>query len=132
MFDRYVFIEGSAHNVSENGHVVAFQLDTLITYYRGIPLSMLHELELVVDGVTAPFGDLLISPNGGDDWFTLDEATTVIDPRYKWEYGRPLSVRWQVDGGLTPGEHDVTLRVKVRTSYIPVPFGGEMTRRVTV
>lgn len=131
MFDRYVFTEGSAHNVVEDGSVVGFQLDTLITYYRGIPLSMLHEVVLVVDGVEAPAADLRVSPNG-DDWFTLDEATTVIDPRYKWEYGTPLFVRWLTEGGLPEGDHEVTLKIKVRTSYIPVPFGGERTRLVSV
>ncbi len=131
MFDRYVFTPGSAGNVEEQGTVTAFELATGITYYRGIPLSMLHELELVVDGVDVPADELRVSPDGAE-WFTLDEATTVVDPRYKWEYDRPLRVRWVRPGGLTPGEHQVTLKVKVRTSYIPVPFGGQRTRTVTI
>lgn len=131
MFDRYVFTESSARNVAEDGVIVGFQLETLITYYRGIPLSMLHEVHLVVDGAEVAADELRVSPNGAD-WFTLDEATTVTDPRYKWEYGTPLAVRWVTAGGLASGDHEVTLKVKVRTSYIPVPFGGERTRVVTV
>lgn len=131
MFDRYVFTEGTARNVTEGGEVVGFQVETLITYYRGIPLSMLHEVHLVVDGEEAPAGELRVSPNG-EDWFTPDEATTVTDHRYKWEYGRSLYVRWLRPGGLPAGEHEVTLKIKVRTSYIPVPFGGERTRLVAV
>lgn len=131
MFDRYVFREGSARNVVEDGEVVGFQVETLITYYRGIPLSMLHAAHLVVDGVDVPAEELRVSPNG-EDWFTLDEATTVTDPRYKWEYGRSLFVRWLRPGGLPAGSHEVTLKIMVRTSYIPVPFGGERTRDVTV
>lgn len=127
MFDSYVFTEGSARNISTAAGD-AFQVETLITYYRGIPLSMVHAVELVVDGVDAPAEQLAISPNG-DDWFTLDEARTVTS--YRWEYGTPLYVRW-LNGGLTAGDHEVTLRLKIRVAYIPVPFGGERTRTITI
>lgn len=128
MFDSYVFTENSARNVTLDDGTAAFQLETLITYYRGIPLSMVHEIQLVVDGADVPSGELVISPNG-EDWFTIDEATTVTT--YRWEYGTPLYIRW-LNGGLASGEHEVTLRLKIRVAYIPVPFGGERTRRVTV
>jgi hypothetical protein len=129
VFDRYVFTEGSARNVPTADGGTAFQLETLITYYRGIPLSMVHEVGLVVDGTQAPGDELVISPDGST-WFTLDEATTVTT--YRWEYGTPLYVRWLTPGGLPAGEHDVTLRLKIRVAYIPVPFGGERARTVTV
>ncbi|GAA3340177.1 hypothetical protein GCM10017714_18840 [Curtobacterium pusillum] len=128
MFDTYVFTEGSARNVLTGSGTDAFQVETLITYYRGIPLSMVHAIELVVDGVDVPQGEILISPNN-QDWFTLDEATTVTT--YRWEYGTPLFIRW-LNGGLSGGEHEVTLRLKIRVAYIPIPFGGERTRTVTV
>lgn len=128
MFDSYVFTEDSARNVTTEDGSTAFQIETLITYYRGIPLSMVHAVELVVDGVDVPQAELRISPNG-EDWFTLDEATTVTS--YRWEYGAPLSVRW-ANGGLAAGDHEVTLRLKIRVAYIPVPFGGERTRTITI
>ncbi len=128
MFDSYVFTENSARNIVTESGEPAFQLETLITYYRGIPLSMVHNVELVVDGVDVKREQLVISPNGVD-WFTLDEATTVTT--YRWEYGTPLSIRW-LNGGLPAGEHEVTLRLQIRVAYIPVPFGGERTRTITI
>ncbi len=128
MFDNYVFTDNSARNVNTEDGGTAFQVETLITYYRGIPLSMVHDVELVVDGGDVPRDEVVISPNGAD-WFTLDEATTVTT--YRWEYGTPLYVRW-LNGGLPGGEHEVTLRLKVRVAYIPVPFGGERTRAVRI
>lgn len=128
MFDSYVFTEGSARNVTTEDGATAFQLETLITYYRGIPLSMVHDVELVVDGTDVPRDEIVISPNG-TDWFGLDEATTVTS--WRWEYGTPLYVRW-LNGGLASGDHEVTLRLKIRVAYIPVPFGGERTRTVTI
>ncbi|GAA0903440.1 C-glycoside deglycosidase beta subunit domain-containing protein [Virgisporangium aurantiacum] len=124
MFDNYVFIDGSGRNV-ENG----FEVQTLITYYRGIPLSMVHNVVLEIDGSTVPREELVISPDG-DNWFTLDEATTVTD--YRWEYSTPLSVRWLTPGGLPSGDHEVTVRLRIRTAYIPRPFGGDRTRTVSV
>ncbi|HAM44484.1 MAG TPA: hypothetical protein DCM67_05635 [Propionibacteriaceae bacterium] len=128
MFDSYVFTEGSAKNVSTADGTTAFEVQTLITYYRGIPLSMVHDVQLVVDGVEAPREEIVISPNG-EDWFTLDEATTVTT--YRWEYGTPLTIRW-LNGGLDTGEHEVTVRLKIRVAYIPVPFGGERTRIISL
>ncbi|MGC3995355.1 MAG: DUF6379 domain-containing protein [Propionicimonas sp.] len=127
MFDSYVFTEGSARNTTLADGSAAFQLETLITYYRGIPLSMVHDVQLVIDGTDVPREEITISPNG-TDWFTLDEATTVTT--YRWEYGTPLSIRRT--GALPQGDHEVTLRLKIRVAYIPVPFGGERTRTVAV
>lgn len=128
MFDAYVFTEGSARNVETDEGNDAFQLETLITYYRGVPLSMIHAVELIVDGKDVPQGEIIISADG-EEWFTLDEATTVTS--YRWEYGTPLYVRW-LNGGLASGEHEVTLRLRTRVAYIPVPFGGERTRTVKI
>ena len=129
MFDSYVFTEDSGRNVTEGGEVVGFEVQTLITYYRGIPMSMIHDVELVVDGADVPRDEIVISVDGSE-WFTLLEAETVTSRR--WEYGDQLSVRWLKPGGLAAGDHDVTLRLKIRVAYIPVPFGGERTRRVLV
>lgn len=129
MFDAYVFTEGSAKNITEDGQTIGFQVETLITYYRGIPMSMIHDVELVVDGSDVPREELIISVDGSE-WFTMLEAETVTTRR--WEYGTPLYVRWLRPGGLEAGEHEVTLRLKIRVAYIPLPFGGEATRLVAI
>lgn len=130
MFDAYVFTEGSARNVTdETGKIAGFQVETLITYYRGIPMSMIHDVELEVDGEQVPREELVISVDG-DEWFTLLEAETVTTRR--WEYGDQLVVRWLHEGGLAAGSHQVTLRLRIRVAYIPVPFGGERTRTVEI
>ena len=42
MFDNNVFIENSCVNTEEAGQVTGYELQTHITYYRGIPLSMIE------------------------------------------------------------------------------------------
>ncbi len=129
MFDNNVFIDGTCRNVVENGAVTGFEMQTNITYYRGIPLSMIEYIRVAVDGQDVPVEDIRISVDQ-IDWFSLKEAETVTT--YKWEYGEPLYVRVVKDGGLSAGTHKVKLTVATRTAYIPIPLEGIKEREVTI
>ena len=128
MFDNNVFLKDSCRNYCEQGKVAGFELATNITYYRGIPLSMVEYIKVAVDGAEVPSEAIQISVDKLD-WFTLKEAETVTT--YKWEYGEPLYIR--VPGeGLSRGEHKVRLTVATRTAYIPVPLEGIKERTVVI
>lgn len=129
MFDNNVFIEGSCKNFSEEGKVSGYEMTTNITYYRGIPLSMVEYVHVDVDGERASDEDIRISVDK-EDWFSMKEAETVTT--YKWEYGEPLYIRVLKDGGLSKGTHSVTLTVATRTAYIPVPLEGIKERKVVI
>ena len=128
MFDNNVFIDKSCVNVVEDGQVIGYELQTNITYYRGIPMSMVEFIKVEVDGVEAPVESIRISVDR-TDWFTMKEAETVTT--YKWEYGEPLYVR-VLGEGLSAGEHKVKLTVATRTAYIPVPLVGIKERSVVI
>ena len=130
MFDNNVFLENSCRNVNENNQITGFELKTFITYYRGIPLSMVNDIQVFVNGVQIPRENLRLSPDQGQYWFTLDEMETVTG--HKWEYNIPMTVLVLQEGGLPAGEHQVKLVVNVRTAYIPVPLVGEQTRTVVM
>ena len=129
MFDNNVFKENTCGNVEEDGKVIGFEMQTNITYYRGMPMSMIEYIKVAVDGEEVPTEDIRISLEK-EDWFTLKEAETVTD--YKWEYGEPLYVRVLKDGGLSKGTHKVKLTVATRTAYIPVPLEGIKEREVVI
>jgi hypothetical protein len=129
MFDNNVFLTGTCKNVSENDKVIGFEMQTNITYYRAIPLSMMEYVHVTVDGEPVADEDIRVSLDR-NDWFTQKEAETVTT--YKWEYGDPLYVRVLKEGGLSKGEHKVKLTVAVRTAYIPVPLEGTKERTVTI
>ena len=129
MFDNNVFKENTFKNVEEDGRVIGYQMETNITYYRGIPMSMIEYVKVAVDGEEAPVEDIRIAIDE-IDWFTLKEAETVTT--YKWEYGEPLYVRVLKDGGVSKGAHKVKLTVATRTAYIPVPLEGIKEREVVV
>ncbi|WP_099221691.1 C-glycoside deglycosidase beta subunit domain-containing protein [Listeria costaricensis] len=124
MFDNNVFIEGTCRNVSEG-----FELKTHITYYRGIPLSMINHIAVTVDDVPVPREAIRFTVDE-IDWFTLDELPTVTF--YKWEYGQAATVRVLQPDGLAKGSHEVKLQVVTRTAYIPIPLAGEKTRTVQI
>ena len=130
MFDNNVFIEGSCKNVAVENRTIGYEMQTHITYYRGIPLSMVNNIRVTTDGVEVPRENIRCTVDGGEYWFTLDEMKTVVE--HKWEFGEPMTVRVLRDGGLTKGTHEIDLNVIVRTAYIPVPLDGHMTRTVVV
>ncbi len=129
MFDNNVFLENTCVNVEEDGKIIGYEMQTNITYYRGIPLSMIEYIRVSADGEEVPEEDIRISPDCVD-WFTLKEAETVTT--YKWEYGDPLYVRVLKEGGLLKGTHKVKLTVATRTAYIPVPLEGIREREVVI
>lgn len=130
MFDNNVFIENSCRNVLAEGKVIGYEMQTHITYYRGIPLSMVNNIRVTTDGVEVPRELIRCSVDNGEYWFSLDEMTTVVE--HKWEFGEPMTVRVLQDGGLTKGRHEIDLNVIVRTAYIPVPLDGHKTRTVEI
>lgn len=129
MFDNNVFKENTCVNVTEDGKVTGYELQTNITYYRGIPMSMIEYIKVAADGEEVPAEDIRISIDR-EDWFTLKEAETVTS--YKWEYGEPLYIRVLKESGLSKGTHKVKLTVATRTAYIPVPLEGIKEREVTI
>lgn len=130
MFDNNVFIQDTCKNYEEAGKTVGYEMQTHITYYRGIPLSMVNDIRVKTDGIEEERKNIRCSVDGGEYWFTLDEMKTVVE--HKWEYGEPMTVRVLKEGGLAKGAHEVTLTVIVRTAYIPVPLEGNMTRTVEI
>ena len=130
MFDNYVLSEGTVKNETDtDGKATGFSMKTHVNYYRGIPLSMVHDLEVELDGEKMDRDKVKLTVDG-IDYFTADEMETVT--AYKWEFGEEATVIVEKEGGLSAGEHDVTLSQTIRTEYIPVPFIGHRTEHVTI
>ena len=129
MFENNVFLKESCMIVVEIGEIIGYEMIRHITYYRGIPFSMVNFVAVEVDGVKVPEEDIRFTADE-IDWFTLKEMETVAT--IKWEYGVPATVRVLQKGGLSKGTHEVSLTVSTRTAYIPIPLEGTMKRTVTI
>lgn len=128
MFDNYVLKPNSLKNTVVNGQE-GFEVKTNITYYRGIPLSMVHDIKVEVDGKEVERENIRFSVNEGQ-YFTLDEMETVTS--VKWNYGHLGTVFIVCDGGLAKGKHSIKLTQVSRVAYIPVPFSGTSTKEMEV
>ena len=128
MFEPYVICNDGFENVEKNGEIVGYQLKTRIAYYRGVPLSMVDEIELHLDGQTVPSEKIHFSV--GSESFTLKEMETVTST--KWEFGQKATLFVDQPGGLKPGEHKIFLRQTTRVAYYPFPLEGRNTKTLIV
>lgn len=128
MFEPYVISDDGFENVTEDGEIIGYQLKTRIAYYRGVPLSMVDEIELKVDDM--PVESEKIRFTVGDETYTLKEMETVTST--KWEFGQQATMFVDQPGGLSKGEHKIFLRQTTRVAYYPFPLEGRRTRVMTI
>ncbi|PTT68581.1 C-glycoside deglycosidase beta subunit domain-containing protein [Arthrobacter sp. HMWF013] len=120
MFDKYIIVEDTLRNVAVGGEVTGFQLGVRLPYYRGLGLSMVEDIEVTLDGVTAPAESVSLTLHGNR--YRLTDLPGIFDDR--WEMGEVATVFVSKAGGLSNGEHTVAVRERLRISYMPVPGGG--------
>jgi hypothetical protein len=128
MFEPYVISDDGFENVIKDGKVIGYQLKTRIAYYRGVPLSMVDKIELVVDD--KPVDSEKIRFTVGDETFTLKEMETVTST--KWEFGQQATIFVDQPGGLSKGEHKVFLSQTTRVAYYPFPLEGRRIRMMKI
>ena len=61
--------------------------------------------------------------------YTFDRLPQVTDDR--WEMGERAELAFETDEPLAREEHEVSVAVRLRISYMPVPGGGRDTKRLT-
>lgn len=128
MFDQYLIDEHSIHNVGPADAPTGFCFASKIGYYRGLGLSMIEDLEVSIDGETLPRD--AISFDEGHGPLSLDDMETAFDRR--WNFGAPATIYVSRPGGFPEGEHRVSLRQKLRISYLPFPSFNFVEKMVTV
>jgi hypothetical protein len=126
MFDQYIVCEENfrALDGGRTGGVVEVRMP----YYRGLGLSMVEAVDLVVDGTPVPPSRTTFTVHGNT--YTFAQLPTVTDDR--WEMGERAQLAFETDEPLAPGEHDVAVSVRLRISYMPVLGGGRDAKRLTL
>ena len=128
MFEPYVISDDGFENVVKEGKIIGYQLKTRIAYYRGVPLSMVDKIELVVDDQPVPSEKIRFTV--GEDTFTLKEMETVTS--VKWEFGQQATIFVDQPGGLSKGEHKIFLSQTTRVAYYPFPLEGRRTQIMAI
>jgi hypothetical protein len=124
MFDRYIICEHDFRNVVSAGEVVGFQLRTRLPYYRGLGLSMVEDIAILIDGQPIPREALSLTVHGNT--YALSEMETEYVDR--WEFGEEAVLIARFPGGLAAGLHKVDLTHTLRISYLPFLSIGSDTK----
>lgn len=112
MFDDKIIVPDSLESLDGKD---GFALQARLPYYRGLGLSMVEDIAVTVDGEKVPRGDIRFSVRG-NTW-TLDEMETEYGDR--WNFGEKARVEVLKAGGLSAGDHDIEVGVRMRVSYLP-------------
>jgi hypothetical protein len=126
VFDQYIVCEEN-FRVRDDGRPGGV-VEVRMPYYRGLRLSMVEAVDLTIDGHAVPPSRTTFTVHGNT--YTFDRMPGVIDDR--WEFGERAQLAFETDEPLSPGEHEVTVAVRLRLSYMPVPGGGRGTKRLTL
>lgn len=119
MAARQIFDPDGFVNTGEGEKPSGFSFRFKAQYYRGITLSIVHDIRVNVDGEDFAREDISVTING--ETFTLDEMLTVIDPDYRWEFGEYATVNVKKEGGLAKGDHHIKAVQLIVPSYMPFP-----------
>ena len=117
MFDKYLIVEDSVRNTGPADAPTGFSMQVKLGYYRGLGLSMVEDLGVVVDGTPAERSGIRFDEGKGS--LTLDEMETALDRH--WAFGAPATVEVQRPGGLEAGSHVIGFSQRLRVSYMPFP-----------
>lgn len=110
-----VLCEDGFTNRIENGVATGFNVRMRIPYYRGVALSLVDDILVIVDGEHYTGDAIRFQVSGGT--FTLDEMTTVV--RHRWNYGEKATIQVRKQNGLEPGRHHVEAYASLRINYLP-------------
>ena len=126
MFDKYIVCEEGFRHLDDGR--TGGRIEVRMPYYRGLGLSMVEAVDLVLDGTSVPPERTTFTVH--DNTYTFAELPTVTDDR--WEMGERAELTFETDEPLASGEHDVAVRVRLRISYMPVPGGGRDRKRLAL
>ena len=126
MFDKYIVCEDSLRTTDESR--TRATVDVRMPYYRGLGLSMVEGVDLVVDG--RPVAPAAVSFTVHGNTYPMTDLSSVLDDR--WEMGERATIGFEVGEPLAAGDHVVSAAVRLRISYMPVPGGGRDSKTLVL
>jgi hypothetical protein len=118
MLERTLVQSTGFRNTGAQGARTGFEFRLRLPSYRGLRASLVDGVDVTVDG--EDFGHEVNRYQIGHDEFSLSQLREATDTR--WPLDQACVVLVAKEGGLHPGVHEITVRVRVRQSYIPIEF----------
>lgn len=108
--------QGYRNLVDASGKRTGFEIQARCFYYRGVPLCLVDDCRVTVDGET--FGPDRMSFEVEGQVFSFAEMATV--QAYYWNYGHLVRIFVQREGGLDESRpHEFEYAHQIRTYYLP-------------
>jgi hypothetical protein len=111
VFETYMVVEAGFMNVHSGTQVSGFQVRSRIANWRGMPLSLIEDMSVTVDGER--FGRELLKVFVAGREYRLDDMKDKVDAR--WQFDEVVTITVDKPGGLAAGLHDVAIAQKFRT-----------------
>lgn len=110
MFDNKMIVDGSLQTIDGGFRILA-----KLPYYRGLGLSMVEDIAVAIDGHSIARDSVIFSVRGRE--WTLDEMEVEYADR--WNFGEQAEIKLKHTDKLSKGEHQVSLAIRMRVSYLP-------------
>ncbi len=128
-FGNSIVCDQGFKNVFEDGKAIGFQVRVRISYYRGIPVSLLEGYEIVVDDETYTNKDISFSLDG-EKFYTMEELG--YHPELRWEFGDKAYLHIAKPGGLKRGLHTVKVTQYINVPYLPFATNFHQEKKLTI
>ncbi|MDR1904125.1 MAG: sugar phosphate isomerase/epimerase [Treponema sp.] len=114
--------KGFKNRKNAKGEITGIELYARSSYYRGVPLCLVENVEVKIDGVS--YGTEKISFEIDGEVFMFAKMASVT--AFYWNYGHLATVIVDLPGGLDEDKkHDVYFKYSLRTYYLPFQWSGE-------
>jgi hypothetical protein len=124
-----ILCEQGFRNIGLSGETDGFQVRVLISYYRGVPFSMIDSFTVEVDGQS--YGPDLVSFSiDGTTFHAMAELGSHIDD--VWEFGVKAYLHILKAGGLSGGLHTVKVTERINVPYLPFTTESSQTKKMTL
>jgi sugar phosphate isomerase/epimerase len=118
---------GYKNRKNNKGEITGVELYARSSYYRGVPLCLVENVEVKIDGKV--YGTDKIGFEIDGEAFTFNQMATVT--AFYWNYGHLATVTVDLPGGLDEDrKHDVYFKYSLRTYYLPFQWGDEATLKL--
>lgn len=115
MFDQHMICDDTFANTMSSGATTGFAFGARLPYYRGLGLSMIEDIAIVVDGDAVPRDAISVTLRNRT-WTLAEMEAENVD---RWNFGEVATITVRHPGGLTPGRHRIELAERMRISYLP-------------
>lgn len=115
MLDKECIQSRGFRNTKIEEEITGFQFDIRLMYYRGVWLSQLRPIQVIVDGEEISQDQIIWEIEG--EKYTHTEMAHLGD--IQWNVLSPATIYVKKENGLTSGYHELEVSYRFSSSYMP-------------